>query len=199
MSSGSIRVSDADRDKVAEVLHAAYAEGRIDDEEHGERLEATLVAKTFDDLLPLTADLLPAPPFSVPRPATPPVQARSGQPGQLTAVLSETKKVGVWHLGQRTNVNVVMGSMHLDLTEAVVDGPVIEVNLTQLMGSFLLRVPTGATIRVESGNVLGETSVKGLGQPDPNGLTVVLRGVNILGEVKVRGPKKPSMWRRALT
>lgn len=199
MSSGSIRASDADRDKVAEVLHTAYADGRIDADEHGERLELTLRAKTFDDLIPLTADLLPAPPFPLPRPTLPAPATATGEPNQLTAILSETKKVGAWHVRRRNNVNVVMGSMHLDLTEAVLDGPVVEVNLTQFLGSFLLRVPVGSTLRMESGNVLGETSVKGLGQPDPQGLTVVLRGVNILGEVKVRGPKRPSMWRRALT
>jgi hypothetical protein len=35
--SGQLRASDADRDKVTELLHAAYAEGRIRYEEHSER------------------------------------------------------------------------------------------------------------------------------------------------------------------
>ena len=59
MNPGQLRVSDADRDQVAEVLHTAYAEGRISLDEHAERTSAALEAKTFDDLTGLTADLVP--------------------------------------------------------------------------------------------------------------------------------------------
>src|SRR4051812_38735267 len=59
---GSLRASDADRDQVAALLGAAYAEGRLTSEEHDERLEQVLVARTFDDLIPLTADLVPLEP-----------------------------------------------------------------------------------------------------------------------------------------
>ena len=47
---GHLRASEADRDKVTEVLHAAYAEGRLSYEEHSERTAAALTARTFDDL-----------------------------------------------------------------------------------------------------------------------------------------------------
>ena len=57
MNPGQLRVSDADRDQVTEVLHAAYAEGRITLDEHAERTAAALEAKTFDDLS--GADLRP--------------------------------------------------------------------------------------------------------------------------------------------
>src|SRR3954447_10077226 len=43
---GSLRASDADRDQVAALLSAAYAEGRLTREEHDERLEQVIVAKT---------------------------------------------------------------------------------------------------------------------------------------------------------
>ena len=53
MTPGSYRASDADRDQVAEVLNSAYAEGRLTLDEHQERSQAALVAKTFDDLTTL--------------------------------------------------------------------------------------------------------------------------------------------------
>ena len=59
MTPGSYRASDADRDQVAEVLNSAYAEGRLALDEHQERTQAALEAKTFDDLTALTADLVP--------------------------------------------------------------------------------------------------------------------------------------------
>lgn len=56
MIPGTYRASDADRDQVAEVLHTAYAEGRITLDEHAERTQAALEAKTFDELGAITAD-----------------------------------------------------------------------------------------------------------------------------------------------
>lgn len=52
-----MRVSDADRHKVAEVLREAAGEGRLDMAELDERLDATYAAKVYDDLLPIVADL----------------------------------------------------------------------------------------------------------------------------------------------
>jgi len=43
------------------VLTAAFAEGRLTADEHGQRLEAAHVARTWQQLHQLTADL-PAPP-----------------------------------------------------------------------------------------------------------------------------------------
>jgi len=205
MNSGSIRVSDADRDKVTDVLHAAFSEGRIDNDEHDERVLAALRAKTFDDLSPLTADLVPTFPVSIPdlgptgtstHPAV--VDAGSDEPDRMTAALSEVKRVGQWRVRRRSNANVFLGSVQLDLTQAAFDTSVVEVNVTQVLGSVFLRVPLGVTVRDETANVLGETSIKGIGQPDPTFPTIVLRGTNVLGEIKVRGPKKPPPWKKAI-
>src|SRR5918997_3568967 len=71
IAGGNLRASDTDRDQVATVLSSAYAEGRLSKDEHDERLEQLMGAKTFDDLIPLTADLVvadrsaPAPTSSV--------------------------------------------------------------------------------------------------------------------------------------
>ena len=60
-SSPSLRASDADRDRVIELLRAAVADGRLDQAEFDERLDAALTARTIDALAPLTADLIAAP------------------------------------------------------------------------------------------------------------------------------------------
>jgi len=52
-----MRISDAERHDVAEVLRNAAGDGRIDLAELDERLEATYAAKTYADLVPITADL----------------------------------------------------------------------------------------------------------------------------------------------
>lgn len=204
MTPGGYRASDADRDQVVEVLHTAYAEGRITVDEHAERTEAALQARTFDDLLSLTADLVPEqslPVHAVSTAGRQLVVSEGADPDsdKMSTVMSTIKRDGSWRVRAHSITNNVMGDIKLDLTEATFDASVVEITGTQLMGSLLLRVPSGVKVVDEVTNVLGETSIKDLGEPDPTMPTIVLKGTNILSEIKVRGPKKPSRWRRALT
>lgn len=206
MSPGSYRASDADRDQVAEVLHTAYAEGRITLDEHAERTQAVLEAKTFDDLIGLTADLVPQQSLPVHRDGTGRqlvvTEGANPDSDKMSTVMSTIKRDGSWRVRAHSIANNVMGDIKLDLTEATFDAPVVEITGTQLMGSLMLRVPTGVTIVDEVTNILGETTIKDVGEPDPTKPTIVLRGTNIMSDIKVRGPKppkKPSRWRKALT
>ncbi|HEY7432540.1 MAG TPA: DUF1707 domain-containing protein [Streptosporangiaceae bacterium] len=52
-----MRVSDADRERVAARLRDHFAEGRLTQDELDERISAALHAKTAGDLRPLTSDL----------------------------------------------------------------------------------------------------------------------------------------------
>jgi hypothetical protein len=93
--SPNMRVGDADRAEVADLLARHFADGRLDQAELDERLEAVMRAKTRADLLVVLADL-PATSGSsfVPPPAAPvrqPVQRRrrrtlSPLPGLLLVV-----------------------------------------------------------------------------------------------------------------
>src|SRR5690349_4526028 len=74
--SPSPRASDADRDRVTELLRAAVADGRLDPAEFNERLDAALVARTIDALAPLTADLNAAPGGELALPASGPAPDR---------------------------------------------------------------------------------------------------------------------------
>jgi hypothetical protein len=56
-----VRASDADRDRVVELLLAAAGDGRLTADEFGERLEAALSSRTLDELAVLTADLTGGP------------------------------------------------------------------------------------------------------------------------------------------
>jgi hypothetical protein len=54
-----MRASDADRDIVLRTLGEAYAEGRLDREEHDERVDAVTAAKTLGELPTVLEDLVP--------------------------------------------------------------------------------------------------------------------------------------------
>jgi hypothetical protein len=195
MTSGYLRASD--RDQVADVLHAAYAEGKLDLVEHTERTTAALNARTFDELTALTSDLVPTPPTALRPVRTPAPAVYDGEAAdRVTAMLAESKRTGPWQVRRVTQANVFMGSVTLDLTDATFTTQEIEVNCTQGLGQITIRVPLGATVRIEAANVLGDSSVKHIGEPDQAMPVVVVKGTNILGEISIRGPKKPSIWRR---
>jgi|SRR5262249_18173048 hypothetical protein len=67
-----IRVSDADRERVAERLREHFAQGRLSSEELDERISAALGAKTFGDLRRIMTDL--------PEPELVQAQARGSAP-----------------------------------------------------------------------------------------------------------------------
>ena len=69
----SMRISDAERDQVADVLREAAAEGRIDFAELDERLHGVFSARTYAELPPLVSDL---PGVRVPSPVTQTTPAR---------------------------------------------------------------------------------------------------------------------------
>src|SRR3954470_18866927 len=54
---GGLRASDADRERVAELLREHYGAGRLSDEDLSERVEAAYGARTTSELAALTADL----------------------------------------------------------------------------------------------------------------------------------------------
>lgn len=53
----SMRVSNADRDRAADLIKAATAEGRLSWDEHGRRIEQAMHAQTYAELQQVTADL----------------------------------------------------------------------------------------------------------------------------------------------
>lgn len=115
-----LRVSDADRHRVAELLRQAAGEGRLDMEELDQRLEAAYVAKTYGDLVPLTADL---PIGSQLR--HPAADATAGVPlptahrfDTSVAIMGGISRKGVWEVGQSHTAFALMGGLEIDLREA---------------------------------------------------------------------------------
>ena len=60
-ASPELRASDADRDRVVDVLRVAAGDGRLAADELDERQEAALSSRTLSELAVLTADLVAGP------------------------------------------------------------------------------------------------------------------------------------------
>ncbi|MFC6161671.1 DUF1707 SHOCT-like domain-containing protein [Kribbella jiaozuonensis] len=196
------RVSDAEREQVADVLREAAGEGRLSYGELEERLETLFGSKTYGELVELTADLPNGPraPGTAGVPSvTPQYSGAMVETGPVINVfMSETKRMGNWLVPQRQEVNAVLGDVTLDYTEAQIPYDDIQVDVKSILADVKIRVPANAIVLLDSNPILGSVSEQEAGLkavPDPNAQPTApkrfhIRGTAILGEIKIkRGPR----------
>jgi hypothetical protein len=95
------RISDQERQQVADVLQPA-GEGRIDVDELDKRLEATFAAKTYAEIVPITADL-PTPSLGgLPVPRSSALVAGPAHESSF-AMMSTTRRRGRWPGGHEAH------------------------------------------------------------------------------------------------
>jgi hypothetical protein len=75
---GGMRASTADRERAVDVLKAAFAEGRLDQDEYADRVGQAYASRTYGELAALTADLPVGPLGSVPPAPHQPMPAPPG-------------------------------------------------------------------------------------------------------------------------
>jgi hypothetical protein len=181
-----LRASHVDRDAVVEVLRIAAGDGRLTPAELDERLEAALTAKTYAELAILTADLPAAgqPPVTAAVPAKDLVQidCRSGS----------AKRDGQWVVPQRIEARVTSGSIKLDLTQAIIVQPVLEVDVSVRSGSVTILTRPG--IEVDADDVAVRSGSVGIRHHRGPAVPVILR-VRVSGQVgsgsfKARPPRR---------
>jgi Domain of unknown function (DUF1707) len=147
-SSPALRASDADRDRVIEVLRAAVADGRLDQAEFDERLDAALTARTMDALAPLTADLIAAPGSG--GALTLPLAGTPAEPAAELLTINErhgsVRRDGRWTLPRRLALHTVWCDVMLDLTSAVRSGPELVIELQVRGGDVELVLAPGMVV-----------------------------------------------------
>ncbi len=202
LAGGNLRASDADRDQVTAVLSTAYAEGRITREEHDERLDQVMRAKTFDDLVPITSDLVPLSAVPVQPPATNPVPApvevstaqfqidtsRDSGSDQLIAIFGGASRKGRWRMPKQSTAIALFGGIDLDLTEATFESTELEITGFWCFGGMDIKAPAGIEVRDRTAGIFGGTDIKGLGDPVPGAPVITIKGVSLFGGVSVAGP-----------
>lgn len=198
-----MRISDAERHQVAEVLRQAAGDGRIDLDELDQRLEATYAAKTYADLVPITFDL-PAHqdgPQVAPRPAmSSPVVVGPVQERHL-AIMSGVDRKGVWVVPQHLTVIALMGGANLDMRQAKFAASEVVVTVNAFMGGASILVNPHTNVVVEGTGIMGGyTGPSGLVAPelDETSPTVRIRGIAVWGGVSVERKHLPGGNRKAL-
>ena len=198
IAGGNLRASDADRDIVTTVLTTAYAEGRITRDEHDERLEQVLAARTFDELIPITSDLVltPAPTtYAAPPPATTDshftidTANANPEPDTMVGIFGGTTRKGKWRIRKETRAYALFGGIDLDLREATFEAPVVEISGAWVFGGLDIKAPEGIEVRDQTVGIFGGTDIKHLGDPKPGAPVLVIKGISLFGGVGVKGPK----------
>ncbi|WP_214402047.1 DUF1707 SHOCT-like domain-containing protein [Pseudonocardia lacus] len=180
-----IRISDADRERAAERLHQALAEGRITVQELEDRLSAVYAAKYEADLVPPLIDL-PGGQIAA-RPTAVPVPAANAEPVVLRAGMSTIKRTGAWSVPPKLRVQTGMGSVVLDFVEADNPHPVVEVELELGAGSAKLIVPDEATANVDGVvATMGSVKSKLPSTPRAGAPHFIVTGRAAMGSVTVR-------------
>ncbi len=196
-----LRISDADRHKVAELLREAAGDGRIDLEELDERLEATYAAKTYGDLVPITVDL-PAHPQ---QPATPAVH-RETLPATSTfessiSIMGDCTRKGAWLVPERHNAFALMGGVTLDMREATFAAKETVVYANAVMAGIDIYVDARTHVIVEGVGIMGafdQGRDKVTAEITADSPVLRVKGIALMAGVTVTRKGPPGQLRRKL-
>ncbi|MCX5331620.1 DUF1707 domain-containing protein [Streptomyces sp. NBC_00140] len=185
-----LRASDADRDRIADILREALAEGRLTADEHAERVEGALAAKTVGELDAFIQDL-PAAHQRRPTPAAAPNRPTVGaipiEPDEnVVAVFSSAVRKGRWRAGRRIHAYAIFGSVEIDLSEALFEYQQVVIKAISVFGNVEVRVPENVSLRGTGGGVLGNFEVHTLDSDDPEAPVVYVDGWAVLGNIEGR-------------
>jgi hypothetical protein len=164
------RLSDQDREQAVAVLNQAVADGRINWQEHAERVELAWSARTGDQLSPIVADLGTV--------------ARHGAPQRVVATAS--KIIRKPEPGRRIEARSRFGAVYLDLTDAA-PGEELLVTASSFCGKIVLTVGADARVVDEGDAVLGKRKILAAAPVSDTGPVIRITGRSTLGHLKVFG------------
>ncbi|MEV8566667.1 DUF1707 domain-containing protein [Streptomyces sp. NPDC051322] len=185
-----MRASDAERERIAESLREAVAEGRLDMAEFEHRLDAAYQARTHGELEPLVRDL-PAPggaaAVAEPQPKSG-WAARIGGPATSTgalAVFGGFHRRGTWTVARRFTAFTLFGGGELDLREARFEDREVAIRCFALFGGMGVIVPPDLHCTVSGFGLMGGFGDKASGEGTPGSPRVKVTGFALFGGIGV--------------
>jgi len=147
----AIRASDAERRQVIHVLRDAVVEGRLTLEEYSDRVGIAVGARTDVELAELTRDL----PVAAPSRAL----ATDAPRPRFRAICSHLVRRGPLRLPRQASYLSVFGTIDLDLRQATLPGPEIDLQVTNVFGTVTVIVPDGVHVEIDGGGLLASEKV----------------------------------------
>jgi hypothetical protein len=190
-----MRAADADRDRAADLLRTAAAEGRITFDELDERVSQAYTAKTFADLQAITGDL-PGPGITPPAPAARPAAPASvtaGTPGPpaSVAIMCSARRAGPWVVPAVYHAVAIMGGVDLDLRQATFAADEVTIRAFCLMGGINITVPEQVAVDVAGLGLMGGFDQSASTPGAPGAPTIRVVGCACMGGVTVR--RRPAL------
>lgn len=213
VSDRELRVSDAEREHVGQLLQRAVGLGMLSLGEFTERMDTALAAKTRGELNAVLIDLpgmrlvgRPAAPTSnfvnyppgpafAPRPAQP----ISGDGGSvIRARMSGVTRRGRWQVPPVLRLNSWMSSVTLDFTQAIMTTQVVELHMDDYCSGLTLVVPTETTVDLNNIDLIGSSISNKVRTGPPFGrLHLIVAGRVRFGSVTAKHPLS-AHWRKLM-
>ncbi len=191
-----LRASDADRERVAAILHQAAGDGRLDLDEVTERLSAVYAARTYAELEPLTRDL-PATAAGAAGPAATAGRVDAAPTsGRAVAVMGGFQRKGAWVVPRRFTSVAFWGGGEIDLREAHLPAGQVTIRAFALMGGIDIMVPEDAEVHVTGVGIMGGFDDRASGPGAPGGPRIVVTGLAFWGGIAVRRKRRSETRRR---
>ena len=174
-----LRASDAERERTVTRLRDGTVEGRLTLEEFTERMHAAYEARTRSELDRLVGDL--------PERAAAVGSARPSRTrGWIVSVMGNTARRGRWRVAEQTNAVAVMGNATIDLRDAVLTGPQIDITVFCCMGNVYVLVPDGVDVDLSAVAIMGNKMDQRRGAPQTDAPVVRITGLVLMGNLTLR-------------
>jgi hypothetical protein len=180
-----LRASDTDRDRVLAMLGEAMSDGRLTADEHAERVQRAIAARTLGELAELTADLAIS--------SAQPVRLDGGK--VITGIFGPARRDGRWVVPENLTVTAMFGEVEVDFTQAILQTSRVQVYATVFGGRLRLIVPDGVSVIVSGHMVLGRKRGGTPAPADPGAPVIEVKALVLGGELSVRTPPKSRRFR----
>lgn len=194
---GGVRIGDAERQRVVDMLRRHTGEGRLTLDEFSERAGEVYAARTRDELMVVLADLPadpgPAPAATAATPATTVVGDGRGpaRRRRFIGIMSGAQVRGPWRAPREIVAFAWWGAVDIDLSKASIESPVVTIKAWAIMGGVTIKVPEGIPVDVSGFVLMGGTQNR-IHDVEPIAgaplIRVQVRGM--WGGVDIRNPRK---------
>ncbi|MCA1218263.1 DUF1707 SHOCT-like domain-containing protein [Streptomyces sp. 8L] len=165
-------IGEDDRDTAVRRLQEAYAEGLISHADLDTRLHRVLTATAPGELASVLAPLPEEPPATT---------------ATIGAAAGRIERRGVWRVPRNLKVESAYGRVRLDLSRAVIEYPVIDIELQLGTGGAEITVPRDAIVDLDGLHTEWKASRYKARLPSgPGGPTVRITGAMGFGRLTVR-------------
>ncbi|OON74950.1 DUF1707 SHOCT-like domain-containing protein [Streptomyces tsukubensis] len=183
------RLTEDARDTAVRRVQEAYAGGHISHDKMDEHLHQVLAATRHSELDPVLASLPEDEAAKAEGPAG--AEGKVDTASTIAAVSGRIKRGGAWRVPRFLRVESAFGRVHLDLSRALLDQPVVDIELRLGTGRAKITVPRGATVELEGlRTVWKDTHYKSPRRPVPGGPTIRILGTMGYGRLRVRHARR---------